>query len=285
MKKIILFSLFLALSSSPVWAAELCQEFDGNMNIITVDCQTGKRVITAKEKERMAQKIRAEEERKAQEKQKELERAIEKRKQELAKKRQSSISGKRVLIDGKYYYLSEEPARGGKSSGGIRAGDWLFSVYGGSGAYTKGEVGIEYREEYNEYLKWSAGVSGLYFINSYFGAGLGIDWDRDKSGISLTKLSLLGRLNLNPHYPARLYLPFGVGYGRVEEKGIYWSGGRGLVSYEEKSNEVVYFVGLGLEFDLTERVSMGIEGRYNCFKFRSTDFAYLNGLLKLNIKL
>lgn len=311
MKKIILFSFFLALNSSSIWAAELCQEFDNNMNIITVDCQTGKRVVTAQEKERMAQKIRAEEERKAQEKQKELERAIEKRKQELAKKRQSSMSGKRVLIDGKYYYLSEGPAHGAKSNGGIRAGDWLFSVYGGGGAYTKGEKEINGSEtlRYSGVTMWNAGLSGLYFLNPYIGLGLGLEldkslsggdkgeedyslggvgWGYEKSRLCLQKLMLLGRLNLNPRYSTRVYIPFGLGYARVEDKikgHIYSSGYFYPLGGSITSNEIVYFIGLGLEFDLSQRVSLGVEGRYNSFKYNSSNMTYLNGLLKVNVKL
>jgi len=314
MKKIISFVLLWGLLS-PLAAAQICQEFDENMNLISVDCKTGKRLITAQEKARMAQKIRAEEQRKAEAEQKKLEQAIEKRKKELAKKRKQGMSGKRVMIDGKYYYLSEEPTRGGKSgSGGIRGEDWLLSVYGGGGAYTKGGKSIGPTQEelrYSGTVMWNAGISGLYFLNSYVGLGLGLEidehlsggdkgeedyslggggWGEEKSRLSLEKLMLLGRLNLNPAYSTRVYIPFGLGYTRIEDKmrveeHYYGTGVDSVFSRKTHTNEFVYFAGLGLEFDLTEKVSLGLEGRYNCFKYKSSDFTYLNGLLKVNVKL
>lgn len=151
----------------------------------------------------------------------------------------------------------------------------------------------------------------MYFLNPYLGIGLGLETDQapksDRQGktsyggfpyygeseskVSLYKAMLQGRLNVNPAHPVRLYVPFGIGYGYVQDKqthtkyvynGMYTSAVNNNATHTDST--LVYFAGLGLEFDLTATVSLGVEGRYNRFGYAHETFAYVNGLAKVNIK-
>lgn len=293
-----------------------------------VDCQTGQRIVTQEEKEKSAQRIRQETQQKAAQQarateaeKKRLEKAIEKRKQQLKKERQKQLAKQtqvpqQVQINGETYYLSAKP--GGSSFAGIQSHDWMISAYGGFGTYSSGETQYDsVNIAANKMTFWSAGASGLFFPSCYVGLGLGIETDQfargkkehfssyssgggwshyeygdGESRISLEKLMFLGRLNLNPAHGARLYVPFGGGYGRVKETqkiAIHVSNWPGT-SYSWKDEKhyakstLIYFAGLGLEFDLTEYVSLGLEGRYTRFSYRSSTFAYVNGLAKVNVK-
>lgn len=321
MKKYFLCLLTLCWVAAGGSAAQLCHDFDADMNLITVDCMTGKRIITAEDKARVAQakqeaadkqrraaeKTRQTRIRQAEAEQKKIEKAIEKRKKELAQQRQKQAQQpKRVQIDGKTYYLTEQAHSGNGSA--IRAGEWMLSVYGGAGTYLSGKVQTGQTQiNAKQVVLWSGGLSGMYFLNSYFGIGLGLETDQapesDRQGtsysyygkstskVSLYKAMLLGRLNLNPAHPVRLYVPFGIGYGYVQDKqthteyvynGMYTSAVNNNATHTDST--LVYFAGLGLEFDLTATVSLGLEGRYNRLEYAHETFAYVNGLAKVNIK-
>lgn len=335
MRKYIGLFLVFFLNACMLNAAKLCHDFDESFNLITVNCQTGERIITAEEKAR-AEKQRLEAAAKAREarakrlqeieaKQQRLEKAIEKRKQELAKKQEKQRAKrqaeeakrrakmqhqpKRLTLNGKTYYLAEQPSI--TPQAGIQKGDWLLSLYGGAGAYISGTIHTPQASvEAKQVLMWNGGLSGLYFINPYFGLGLGMEMDQAldngdngekhygswtgsgivSSKISLQKIMLLGRINLNPAHAARAYVPFGIGYGYVKEKRKveeYFSYPN--YSYRNTSDTltdstIAYFVGMGLEFDLTAYVSLGIEGRYNMFRYEGEQYSYANGLLKINVK-
>ena len=230
-------------------------------------------------------------------------------------RRQPSVP-RQVQIDGTTYYLDEEETGFSK---GISRGDWLVSLYGGAGAYIAGEVPVygEKLEAKGSFL-WSAGLSGMYFVSEYFGLGVGIEIDElpqthekvtgyissspygieyknGKGQLSARKIMLLGRLNLNPHHSVRAYIPFGVGYSRIKGEieadlrvsmnmGSHSISGNSSFTETESKNELAYFAGFGLEFNITQTVSLGLEARYNSFDFMDENFMYLNGLAKLNIK-
>ncbi len=325
MKKYFLCLLTLCWVAAGGSAAQLCHDFDADMNLITVDCMTGKRIITAEDKARVAQakqeaadkqrraaeKTRQTRIRQAEAEQKKIEKAIEKRKKELAQQRQKQAQQpKRVQIDGKTYYLTEQAHSGNGSA--IRAGEWMLSVYGGAGTYLSGKVQTGQTQiNAKQVVLWSGGLSGMYFLNPYLGIGLGLETDQapksDRQGktsyggfpyygeseskVSLYKAMLQGRLNVNPAHPVRLYVPFGIGYGYVQDKqthtkyvynGMYTSAVNNNATHTDST--LVYFAGLGLEFDLTATVSLGVEGRYNRFGYAHETFAYVNGLAKVNIK-
>ena len=319
MKKYFLLIFIFVFSYISLYSAELCKEFDSSLNLITVDCQTGKRIITPEERaqtekirQEAAKKARAERIRKAKAEQRRIEKAIEKRKRKLAKQRQKQAQHPRhVQMDGKTYYLYESPRNTGAV--GIEEGNWLVSLYGGAGTYLTGKTHINYTTiDADRVILWSAGISGIYFINRYLGFGIGLELDQapetDRKGhesysksyrefgtveskVSLQKALLLGRLNLNPAHSARLYVPFGLGYAYIKDKqknqGVILNGYSSYnISCDRTKTDttLVYFAGLGLEFDLTERVSLGLEGRYNMFKYDDESFTYINGLAKVNIK-
>jgi len=312
----------------PIPAAELCHEFDDNANMITVDCVTGERIITQADIDRenrakeeairqqkaLEQKQNEEKQRQQQAEQKRQEKMRKQRQQEQRKlnnqkMRRQAAEGKRVQIDGKDYYLYEKPVR--SQTSGIRSGDWMISLAGGGGAYLKAPIdtgyGITDMKGTRNGGFWSASLSGMKFINSYFGIGLAVETNqhldassnisfyaageggRIKPSIKTYNFMLLGRVNLNPAHAARLYIPFGIGYAAIKEKRSselyhwypYYVEAR-TDNYSDSS--LSYFGGIGLEFDLTECVSLGLEGRYNKFSYKKQPFSYANGLLKVNVK-
>lgn len=303
-------------------AAETCQDFDDSMNLVTVDCQTGKRIITQEDLallKKQKEEARQQRIKQAEVEQKKLEQAIEKRKRALAKqkaKQQAELNKqaapKLVYIEGKAYYLTEQHSQ--KNSSGISAGNWMLSVYGGAGSYLQGNSKTKYTTvDVKNVVLASGGLSGLYFTSPYFGFGLGLEMDKAmKSGyhgtnyfghasfygestseVSLYKAMLLGRLNINPSHAGRLYVPFGLGYGYIQDRQtnevyVYNNESHSVSNYTNNTKNtgstLVYFVGLGLEFDLTHTVSLGIEGRYNRFEYAGEAFAYANGLIKVNVK-
>lgn len=327
MRRLGLIYLLIGLSL-PVFSSELCKDFDDNANLIYVDCQTGQRVITKEEREQ-AQRLKeqaakaqaAEQARAAQAEEKRLEKAIEKRKQQLEKERQKQEKQQQmaqtpqtVQIGGQTYYLSPKK----QQATGIEPYDWMISAYGGFGTYLSGESNFDgVKIKVKNMTFWSGGLSGMFFLNRYLGVGVGAETDQFVRGktrysssyasgsgwssaqygeytpeISLEKLMFLGRLNVNPAHGARLYIPFGLGYGRVKEtqkeQGFIYNWPGSSYSWNSKQSitksTFVYFAGIGLEFDLTNYVSLGLEGRYNRFSYRGSTFGYVNGLAKVNVK-
>lgn len=311
MRKIILLISVLGFCVIPS-LAEICHDFDANMQLVTVDCITGQRIITAAEREQ--EKLAAEQARQrrikeAEAKQKEIEKAIEKRKKALEKQKTQKVSTpKEVLIDGKTYYLTAAPNT--KLDAGIHPSEWMISVYGGAGSYLAGEIPSYNNISTKKTLVGSGGLSGLYFINNYWGFGGAIEMDvttktqdsyyysnsrsiSESSRLSLSKLMLMGRLNINPVHSTRLYIPFGVGITSLKEKRKNKTWSRNEETYQSLYKEdnqnftdttFIYFGGMGLEFDLTNNVSLGLEGRYNRFQYKHTTFTFVNGLAKVNVK-
>lgn len=319
MKKRLLLTLLLALAALPLVSAEICQAIDDKDQMFYVDCQTGERVLTADEQiqqleqrrqlllEKKAALSRQLDHNEADSPSLQLSPAPSVRQTVRANntpqsirlngrtyRRQPSVP-RQVQIDGTTYYLDEEETGFSK---GISRGDWLVSLYGGVGAYVVGEI-AEYEEklEAKGSFLWSAGLSGMYFASEYFGLGVGIEIDElpqthdklnvytyeAKGKLSARKIMLLGRLNLNPQHSVRAYIPFGVGYARLKGEMELDLGGASF-SLEESKDELAYFAGFGLEFNITQTVSLGLEARYNSFDFMDENFMYLNGLAKLNIK-
>lgn len=301
----------------PLHSAGLCNDFDDSGNIITIDCDTKQRVLTKNEIKKREQELEAARQQKAAQemraleaKQKQLEKALEKRKNQLEKEKKKgekkTAPAQTVQINGNTYSIVNNQES--RYPVGICSHDWMLSVYGGFGTYRKGESNYNaIKIPVKNMAFWSGGLSGLFFLNSYLGLGLGIEADQFqhaksgarkysytfymdvKSQISLQKVMLLGRLNLNPAHASRLYVPFGIGEGRVHEKqqgtiDSFIYGYHYNIDETKTKYTVVYFAGIGLEFDLTDYVSLGLEGRYNQFVYNKSTFNYINGLAKINVK-
>lgn len=299
MKKILLIISISIGFFSPIFCAELCQEFDAEANIITVDCVTRQRIVTKAEldKENKLQEEKAKAQKVVEEKKKEK---VQKEKSKPEVKQNKALEGESVQVNGETFYLSKNPYKKQQEPVGIRAKDWMISIAGGGGGYLDGMIKSDFGN-YNmkNSTLISVSVSFMRFINSYFGLGLGVESDQNvresysfyfsngvvKSQLKVHKLMLLGRINLNPAHAARLYLPLGIGYSSIKEK----QNVQILSPYSSYDNSfskssVIYFAGIGLEVDLTKSVSLGIEGRYNRFTYYSEPFSYLNGLMKINVK-
>lgn len=83
-------------------------------------------------------------------------------------------------------------------------------------------------------------------------------------------LSLAGKFTINPWHRLNVYMPMGVGASYVSLKG---SGTRDGVSTSDSDHKwgMGLFAGLGLQYNLTEDLFMGLEYRYNLAFVKSDD--------------
>lgn len=299
--------IFLCISIScllmPVFCAELCQEFDDQAHIITVDCITRERIITQADTNKNKEtKVEVANEQKILKQKQEKENKKKKLKSE-PKKQQIKSEEQNLQINDKKNYLSKTSYK--QKDIGVKSGDWMISIAGGGGGYLGGSIKSDYTNyDMKNSSLWGASLSITKFVNSYFGLGLEVGGDLNinssltkyfwgpgysgdiSSQMSVYKLLLLGRINLNPGHATRLYVPFGVGYTSIEEKRSteMATPAYSFITDKYTASSVGYFAGIGFEFNLTKNVSLGLEGRYNGFIYHSEPFAYLNGLIKLNVK-
>lgn len=181
---------------------------------------------------------------------------------------------------------------------GIKPGHWMWSIsYTVIGDYPKGYVG--YAKASKGDLGIGTGISALYFSSRSFALGFGIDivetekitdgsFNQTEGKLDYQMLKLMARINLNPDNSVRVYIPFGIGYGHFKQtyRGTiksyydYWN-----YDIDKDANKLAHFVGLGLEFNVTPSLSLGLEGQYTAFKAWGEDFAFANAMLKLNIML
>lgn len=83
-------------------------------------------------------------------------------------------------------------------------------------------------------------------------------------------ITMAGKLTLNPWNRMQIYMPMGVGMSQVSLKG---SGTRDGVTSSESDHKwgLGLFAGLGLQYNLTESLFMGMEYRYNIAFVQSDD--------------
>ncbi len=75
-------------------------------------------------------------------------------------------------------------------------------------------------------------------------------------------ISMAGKLTFNPQHRMQIYMPMGIGASQVGLKG---SGTRDAVTSSQSDHKwgVGLFAGLGMQYNLTNTVFMGLEYRYN----------------------
>ena len=75
-------------------------------------------------------------------------------------------------------------------------------------------------------------------------------------------ISFAGKLTFNPWHRMQVYMPMGIGASQVSLKG---SGTRDGITSSESDHKwgVGLFAGLGMQYNLTNKVFMGLEYRYN----------------------
>ena len=208
---------------------------------------------------------------------------------------------------------------------GIAAGQHkMFLSVGGvtsleRAGFSQKEIGFVDNKE----MKWgtygaTAGLSYAFFPSEYFGIGLEANdayFDgkkyttnaaghkyETKTGMNVLNALLSMRFNLNPKHKYRVYIPFGGGYAwstnLLENKDTF-GGNTTTKKYRNTAGSFGYFVGLGLEMDLGERWSLGLEGRYNGFTYDTNkiaekddkdslvgdkDYTYVSASLKLGYR-
>ncbi|MBP5403886.1 MAG: porin family protein [Elusimicrobiaceae bacterium] len=194
---------------------------------------------------------------------------------------------------------------------GIRQGDTLFSLFvGGATPMAANAFNVDINDTHEE-MKWGKmgvqyGVSVFYFVHDFVGVGLeasGVNstyaqkWignTQYKTATDLWNGMILGRININPYQPVRVYVPAGVGLTWARNR---WETNDGQESPIEKSLSYGYFVGLGIETNFRGKdKSIGLEVRYSGFGAdldnrlagaiirEKNKLEYLSILLKLNYR-
>jgi len=180
------------------------------------------------------------------------------------------------------------------SAQGITAGQSTGSIYLGLGsALGKSDLEVDGKN-----LSWGnigaeGGLSYIYFPNEFIGLGVDLHfagfkgsqrledvpgwwrWHTLKTEFNMntTQLMAIGRLNLNPSSPVRMYIPFGAGVVLSEAKMKYLWDNREVYKEEDYNVSPGWYVGLGIEFDTNNALTWGVEFRYNSFQYDYSDFA------------
>ncbi|WP_424245494.1 opacity protein-like surface antigen [Elusimicrobium posterum] len=170
--------------------------------------------------------------------------------------------------------------------GGIGRNENRIGVYGGISAPTDldfdhdkvGRNGPSFGVEFLRTAspRFSMGMEGFY---AYYGEH-GIRKNRRSKG-SIYSGHVLGRVNFMYDEPTRFYIPFGLGLSRYKQElnnGI-----------KESESGISMFTGLGMEFDVSSRMVLGIEGRYmymplDSDNFTDSFFTSLSFLIKAGFK-
>lgn len=183
---------------------------------------------------------------------------------------------------------------------GITAGSQLVSGYLGGGAPTN-ESDIQVRDvsqlSYStDKVDWgdvsvSYGAQYMYFLTSYLGIGAEVNGnnfteaeysidtyrasEKIKSRMDVYNFMAVGRVNFNPQSRVRAYLPFGLGLAAAESTYKYELEVLGLsgdTKLSKKDTSFAYYVGAGVEADLSNNWVLGGELRYNGFSFDNSKF-------------
>jgi len=165
-----------------------------------------------------------------------------------------------------------------------------------SSFYLGGTFGLEHSGMHfdNRSLAWGragveVGLSGIYFLNDYFGLGgslhyagyQGSDknyWNRETIPYTQKEMTLnteffnfmlMGRVNFNPHAPTRFYAPFGTGVSIGHAKFKYRDTTYDTsLSASSTSADLGAFAGLGVEYDMYEgALTVGLETRYAIYRY------------------
>lgn len=120
-----------------------------------------------------------------------------------------------------------------------------------------------------------AELQALYFINSYVGVGLSFQDQYFSSDLSsgwylnartrMQNYMAIGHVFLTPQSTYKMYIPLGIGAAHTDFS-MDFPEAKKHFTYTGFS----YYVGLGVERELNERFSLGIEARYNGNKFHDS---------------
>ena len=115
---------------------------------------------------------------------------------------------------------------------------------------------------------WTAGIGFTRNLVSFFGLGLDGnyaqlgDGDKDTSSAyyrtGVATGLVTGRFSFFPSQATRLYIPFGIGLAHTFARQKFSDGSHNTVD----GTDLAQMVGAGLEFDLDDSLTFGVEGRY-----------------------
>lgn len=142
---------------------------------------------------------------------------------------------------------------------------------------------------------WTAGIGFTRNIMPFFGLGVDVNYAQLGDGEKLADNSyyrtgvatalVTGRVSFFPSEATRLYVPFGVGFGHLFARQKNADGSHQTTD----GTDLAQMLGLGLEFDIDETITFGVEGRYylieagNDFKDAFGKSRYQNMLVMLKI--
>lgn len=105
---------------------------------------------------------------------------------------------------------------------------------------------------------------GLSFQDQYFSSDLASGWQLD-ARTRIQNYMAVGHVFLTPQSTYKLYIPLGIGVAHTNFA-MDFPDGKKHFSY----TGFAYYVGLGVERELSEHFSLGLEARYNGNKFHDS---------------
>lgn len=108
---------------------------------------------------------------------------------------------------------------------------------------------------------------GLSFADQYFSKDLSSGWQLN-THTRLRNYMAVGHFLLTPQSTWEVYIPFGAGLAQTNFAVDFSNLGDGMNHF--KYNGFAYYVGIGAERALSERVSLGLEARYNGNRFHAS---------------
>jgi len=169
---------------------------------------------------------------------------------------------------------------------GIEAGDNHIFLFGGK-AFQGGQNSYKYDGGLELSYGWpdlTGGLQWLNYVNPYIGFGLefaAVNYTDKKDFLGMVSpgvfaemysegtrfnLMLLLKVNVNPRDRVRLYPVFGLGANYFHNKvSVVVTPPGSRERFTETSITPAGYAGLGFEADITEIITIGIEGRYNAY--------------------
>ena len=174
---------------------------------------------------------------------------------------------------------------------GIEKGDQMMSGFVGA-SLSAGGSGIDIDVSWGEAnaVDWgegavSYGLQYLYALNPYIAVGAEFNannfesttdtvWgygyeETVESKMDVYSLLAAGRLTTNPKSGFRFYIPFGVGWAFAKSSVSATAAGE-HGSGSDTDNSFMYYLGMGLEGDVSNHWLAGLEFRYSNFTFNTS---------------
>lgn len=112
---------------------------------------------------------------------------------------------------------------------------------------------------------------GLSFSDQYFASDLSSGW-RLNTRTRMRNYMLAGHVFLTPQSNYKLYLPIGVGLAQTDFSMNFHPLGDTKAHFNYTG--FAYYIGIGVEKELSNRLNLGLETRYNGNKFHDSTTLY-----------